>query len=143
MARRAASMLRMERVPVIAGSPLAPGQGETATGQRSMTATLLRLPAILLKAAQKLFITALMLPLLLLGIILIVRRRDKRAPAVLLVVPVYYLCVQSLLHTEYRYVAAIQYFSLIFVAVALYQAGGALRQYMQSLRENKPQLKAD
>lgn len=122
MMRRAASMLRMERVPVISGSPLALDSGETAPGNPSITATLPRLPAIILKAAQKLYITALMLPLFLLGIILLARLRDGWTLAILLVVPVYYLCVQSLLHTEYRYVVAIQYFSLIFVAVALYQA---------------------
>ncbi len=132
--RRAASMLRMERVPVIAGSPLALDSSETATAPSSMTAKLLRLPGIILKAAQKLFITAIMLPLLLLGIIRLARLRDKRALAILLVVPVYYLSMQSLLHTEYRYVLAIQYFFLIFAAVTLYQASGALWRYAERRR---------
>lgn len=129
MTRRAASMLRMERVPVIAGSPLTLDSSETADARPSMTAMLLSLPGVILKTAQKLFITALMLPLFLLGIIRLARLRDKRALAILLVVPVYYLCVQSLLHTEYRYVVAIQYFFLIFVAVTLCQAGRALWKY--------------
>ncbi|MBV9957333.1 MAG: glycosyltransferase family 39 protein [Acidobacteria bacterium] len=104
MARRAASMLRMERVPVIAGSPFQPASGFP------------------LKAVQKLFITALMLPLFLIGVGLLFKERNLSALFILLVVPVYYLCVQSLLHTEYRYLLALQYFLLIFVAVTLDRA---------------------
>ncbi|HKR00855.1 MAG TPA: hypothetical protein VJT09_09280, partial [Pyrinomonadaceae bacterium] len=44
----------------------------------------------------------------------------------LLVVPAYYLAVQSALHTEYRYVLAIHYFLFILVAVALHAAGSYL-----------------
>jgi hypothetical protein len=121
MARRAASMLRMERVPVIAGSPF-----KLDTEHASLTAKLLRVPGVPLKAAQKLYLTALMLPLFLVGVVLLLKEKNKLALAVLLVVPVYYLCVQSLLHTEYRYVIAIQYFLLIFVAVTLDRATKAL-----------------
>lgn len=120
MARRAASMLRMERVPVIAGSPF-------KLDQTSLTAKLLRVPGVPLKAVQKLYLTALMLPLFLVGVVLLLKEKSKLALAVLLVVPVYYLCVQSLLHTEYRYVIAIQYFLLIFVAVTLDRAYTALQ----------------
>jgi 4-amino-4-deoxy-L-arabinose transferase-like glycosyltransferase len=125
MARRAASMLRMERVPVIAGSPL---KLEDAAKQTSLTARLLKVPGVPLKIVQKLFITALMLPLFLVGGVLLVKEKEKRALAVLLVVPVYYLSVQSLLHTEYRYVIAIQYFFLVIVAVTLDRAGAALQR---------------
>jgi hypothetical protein len=128
MLRRAASMLRLERVPVINGSPLTLDSGTTSA--------LVRYPGMLLKSVQKLFITAIMLPLFLVGIFLLARMRDKRALAMLLVVPVYYLSVQSLLHTEYRYVIAIQYFLLSFVAVTLYRAGGALRRYAQRERKD-------
>lgn len=131
MLRRAASMLRLERVPAISGSPLTLGATATAaTGQPSSAARLLRYPGILLKSVQKLFVTAIMLPLFLIGVFLLARRHGKRICVSLLVVPVYYLCVQSLLHTEYRYVIAIQYFLLIFVAYTLYRASIALRQLL-------------
>jgi 4-amino-4-deoxy-L-arabinose transferase-like glycosyltransferase len=116
MVRRAASMLRLERVPVIDGSPLRAGRGAT-TG-------FLRFPGIVLKSVQKLFITAVMLPLAVIGLILFARSgRRKCELAILLTVPVYYLTIQSLLHTEYRYVIAVQYFLLMFVAVGVVRLG--------------------
>lgn len=127
MTRRAASMLRMERVPVISGSPL-----KLDSGEATMTGKLLKLPAVLLKSVQKIFVTAIVLPLFLAGLILLIKAKDKRALAALLVVPVYYLCVQSLLHTEYRYVIALQYFLLIFVAVTIVRAGEVLRRRMKA-----------
>ena len=63
-----------------------------------------------------------MLPLAVLGIVFLVRARHSEALILLLVVPVYYLCVQSFLHTEYRYVLAIHYFLFVFVGVALHWA---------------------
>lgn len=127
MVRRAASMLRLERVPVISGSPLALDSGRASA--------LVRYPGVLLKSVQKLFVTAIMLPLFLIGIFLLGRMQGVRALAILLVVPVYYLSVQSLLHTEYRYVIAIQYFLLAFVAFTLYRASCALWRYAR--RESK------
>jgi len=38
---------------------------------------------------------------------------------ILLVVPVYYFCVQSIVHTEYRYVLAVDYFPFALVGVAI------------------------
>ena len=120
MLRRAASMLRTERVPVISGSVLKHDSDET---------TILRYPGVALKSIQKLFITAILLPLSLLGIFLLARRRDRRALAILLVVPVYFLSVQSMLHTEYRYLVALQYLLLTFIAVTLCKASNALCEY--------------
>jgi hypothetical protein len=92
-----------------------------ALGPASFTWT--RIPRALLRFLQKLFITALMLPLAIIGLILLVRARRRDALTILLVVPAYYLCVQSALHTEYRYVLAIHYFLFILVAAALHRAG--------------------
>jgi len=104
MVRRAASMLRLERAPRISSS---------AGGY------LTRLPRLVMSNLQRLFITAIELPLVLLGIFLLARRRRKRALAILLIVPAYFLCVQSVVHTEYRYVLAIHYFLFILAAVSL------------------------
>lgn len=129
MLRRAASMLRCERVPVISSAPLRDTSSNTSDISPSETdASLIsfswtRYPAALLKTIQKLFITAIILPLTVAGIILLAQSRQGRTVLVLLAVPAYYLCVQSPLHTEYRYVLSISYFLYIFVATALYYAG--------------------
>ncbi len=109
MARRAASMLRLERTPLASTLPVSGGWT--------------RAPRRAVRAAQKLFITAVFLPLQLSGLFVLVRGRRRRALAALLAVPLYYLCVQSALHTEYRYVLALQYFLLVPAALALRQAG--------------------
>ena len=92
-----------------------------ALGPVSFTWT--RIPRAPLRLIQKLFITAVMLPLVIIGLILLIRARKLTTLVLLLVVPAYYLCVQSALHTEYRYVLAIHYLLFILVAVALYRAG--------------------
>jgi hypothetical protein len=77
----------------------------------------LRIPIGLL---QKFFLTAWILPLVIMGIVLLVWARQARTVALLLVVPVYYMLVQSALHTERRYVLIIQYFFLVLVSVSLW-----------------------
>ena len=119
MIRRAASMLRLERVPVIAGSSLALETNASIIGEPTFGSTLLRVPAVILKAAQKLFITAIMLPLALIGLLILFKKQRSQVLVFLTVVPVYFLCIQSLLHTEYRYVLAIQYILVVFAAVAV------------------------
>ena len=114
MARRAASMLRLERVP-LASNAVPVSEGPT------------RPLRLVLRAAQRLFVTAVFLPLYLLGIFLLARTRRTRSLAALTAVPLYYLCVQSALHTEYRYVLAIHYFLLVAAAAALYQLACAAR----------------
>lgn len=76
----------------------------------------LRMP---LRTLQRFFTTALVLPLVVLGVGLLVVQRRWQELAILLVVPAYYLIVQSVLHTERRYVYIIQYFFLILVSMVL------------------------
>jgi 4-amino-4-deoxy-L-arabinose transferase-like glycosyltransferase len=105
MLRRALSMLRLERTPL----RLAPAT--------SSPWSLLQWP---LRNVQKLFITALFLPLTLIGAGILTYRRQFQPLAILLAVPFYYFCAQSALHTEYRYVLVIHYFLFVLAAVALY-----------------------
>jgi hypothetical protein len=84
----------------------------------------LRIPIGLL---QKFLLTAWILPLVIIGIVLLVRARQVRTVALLLVVPVYYMLVQSALHTERRYVLIIQYFFLVLASVALWWVVGLLK----------------
>jgi 4-amino-4-deoxy-L-arabinose transferase-like glycosyltransferase len=103
MLRRAASMLRLERARRVSD----------ATGVGLL---------------QRLFITALFLPLALLGALLLARAHLYRALAVLVVVPAYYLCFQSIVHTEYRYTLAVNFLIFALAAVALTTLTVALRQ---------------
>lgn len=77
---------------------------------------------------RNLFTTSRMLTLVAIGIVLVAIARRKHALLVLLVVPMYYLCVQSVFHTEYRYILAIHYFLFIMAATACYCAGRLIWQ---------------
>ena len=89
-------------------------------GPASFTWT--RFPRAVVRLIQRLFITAVMLPLTLIGAALLLMNKKRRALAILLVIPAYYMIFQSALHTEYRYVLAVQYFLLVFVAAAIHRA---------------------
>jgi Dolichyl-phosphate-mannose-protein mannosyltransferase len=78
-----------------------------------------RYPRLLIHLLQKPFIDIWLAPFILAGIALLVRARQWQALTILLIVPVYYLCVQSALHTEWRYVIAIHYFSFALAGVSL------------------------
>lgn len=69
--------------------------------------------------AQRLFKTAWIVPLTVVGLLIMVRNRNWQTLAILLAVPAYYLVVQSTLHTERRYVYIIHFFFLIFASAAL------------------------
>jgi 4-amino-4-deoxy-L-arabinose transferase-like glycosyltransferase len=103
MLRRAASMLRLERARRVLD--------QTGVG-----------------IVQRLFITAFFLPLALAGAFLLARSRRRRALALLCAVPTYYLCVQSIFHTEYRYTLALTYFLFALAAVTLSTLLALLRQ---------------
>jgi hypothetical protein len=96
MARRAAMMTRLERAPIV-------HLGETK----------------MLRLIHRLFITAVFLPLALLGLGWTIYRRRTATLVILSVVPLYYFTVQSVFHTEYRYVLAVNYFLFAFAAVAI------------------------
>jgi hypothetical protein len=64
-----------------------------------------------------------LLPLIAAGVLLLAPAKRKRELMLLLAVPVYYLCVQSAFHTEYRYIIAVHYFLFVLAAVTLYLAG--------------------
>jgi hypothetical protein len=84
----------------------------------------LRLPIRLVQLAFK---TSIMTPLVLIGLGLLVLRRQWKTVSILLAVPAYYLLVQSVLHTERRYVYVIHFFFLILASVTLVWLYGGLR----------------
>lgn len=78
---------------------------------------------VVIHLGQRFFVTAWILPLALLGAILLKGGGYGRFLAILVAIPLYYLTAQSLLHTEYRYVMAVQPPLFVLVAVTLYWLG--------------------
>ena len=103
MIRRAASMLRMERVPLVFGEASRP----------------VAYPLVL-RLVQRIFVTAIILPLSLAGVAVLVYARRWFVLASLLVIPLYYFIFQSALHTEYRYVLALYPSLFALAAIAIY-----------------------
>jgi Dolichyl-phosphate-mannose-protein mannosyltransferase len=114
MIRRAGSMWRLERAPLMSASNASAGWTRPA--------------ALVVGGLQRLFITAVILPLVVSGLILLALGGQGRVGAILLAIPLYYSCVQSVLHTEYRYVLALHYFLFVIAAVAIYRIGCWMRQ---------------
>lgn len=79
----------------------------------------MRYPRFLIHLLQRFYVTAAILPFLILGIVSLFWTQDFRALLLLIIVPAYYVVFQSALHTERRYVIAIHYFLLIIVATGL------------------------
>lgn len=107
MTRRASMMLRLERAP--------------------------RDSQIVVRTIQRLFITAVFLPLAIFGLLIVICRKQRRALVILSIVPLYYFTVQSIVHTEYRYVLAVVYFLFAFAAVGIAWIGSSLHRKMNSL----------
>ena len=81
----------------------------------------------LVRGAQRnLFTTWRMLPLVMIGVALLAITGNKRGLLGLLMVPLYYVGVHSVFHTEYRYILAIHYLLLVVAATTLYCAGELL-----------------
>jgi 4-amino-4-deoxy-L-arabinose transferase-like glycosyltransferase len=133
MIQRSASMLRWERVPANSGSPLVLETQPLTLPTRTVGVMLLRFPAMILKSVQKFFITAIMLPLVLFGLLVLLKRRQLMVIGLVCIVPAYFICIQSLLHTEYRYVLAMNYFLVILVAVSADSIVNAPKQRLRKI----------
>lgn len=96
-------------------------------GPTSFTWT--KIPRTIIGFIQKLFVTAVMLPLVLSGLLLLIFARRRQEILLLLLVPAYFLLFQSLLHTEYRYVLTIHYFLFVIVAVSLCYLYSLIRKF--------------
>jgi hypothetical protein len=71
------------------------------------------------RSIQRKFTTSVVLTLISLGLVLLLLARMHRALLIILVVPLYYLALQSPLHTEYRYILAIHYFLFILAGASV------------------------
>jgi hypothetical protein len=86
----------------------------------------MRYPRFVVHGIQKLFLTAVMLPLAIVGFLILIFKKQSRALVILSVVPVYFFTVQSIVHTEYRYVLAVDYFLFAFAGVTVVWIAGAV-----------------
>ena len=93
-----------------------------------------RYPRLLVHGLQKIFLTAVILPLAIIGLGLLIIRKHSRALIILTVVPIYFFCVQSIVHTEYRYVLAVDYFLFALAAVALGWVGNLVIAKVAQIR---------
>jgi hypothetical protein len=90
-----------------------------------------RYPRMVLRGVQRnLFKTTAMLPLVVAGVLLLALSGRGSALAALLVVPAYYICTQSVLSTEYRYILAIHYFLFVMAGVTFYCLAVSIRRLL-------------
>jgi hypothetical protein len=92
-----------------------------------------RFPRVVIHVVQRIFLTAVILPLAIIGLLVLVFHKQSRALVILSIVPVYFFTVQSFVHTEYRYVLAVDYFLFELVGVALSMIGGVLGRKVQGI----------
>lgn len=78
---------------------------------------------------QRLYITAVALSLAILGLIVLMIKKQWQAILILITVPLYYMCFQSILHTEYRYVIALHYFLFVMSAFFLTEAAAFIKRF--------------
>jgi len=93
------------------------------------------------RSVQRKFTTSIMLPLISFGLVLLLLGSKRRTYFIILVVPIYYLVLQSPLHTEYRYILGMHYFLLILAGVSLGFLPLALLQTSRWVRSISPQLR--
>jgi hypothetical protein len=97
-----------------------------------------RYPRFVIHAIQKIFITAVMLPLAIIGLLIVIFRKQSAALVILSVVPIYFFAVQSIVHTEYRYALAVNYFLFAFAAIAIPSLITMLMGKLRSFRGAHP-----
>jgi hypothetical protein len=107
------------------GAQPAVGLGEVELVEIGKTPFLWTRPLrVVIRLLQKgIFRTAFMIPLILTGILSLWLAGRRRESMFLLAVPLYYLCVQSVFHTEYRYILPIHYFLIALAATTMYLGG--------------------
>ncbi|HEU5236628.1 MAG TPA: hypothetical protein VFU37_05770, partial [Pyrinomonadaceae bacterium] len=89
-----------------------------------------RYPRFVIRAVQRLFVTAVMLPLAIIGLLILIFQKQSKALVVLSVVPVYFFLVQSIVHTEYRYVLAVDHSMFVLVAVTVAGVASFIRNHL-------------
>ena len=78
---------------------------------------------------RRIFTTAHMIPLIILGLALLIVTGKSRLLPLLLVVPAYYLITHSAFSIEYRYIVVMHYFLVVIAAVPIYLLWCAFRSF--------------
>jgi hypothetical protein len=86
---------------------------------------------LIVQTIQRLITTPVILPLAIIGLIILIRRRKWQALLILLLIPFYLFSFQSALHTEWRYVLIIHHFLLVLAAVTIAAFAGILSGYFR------------
>jgi hypothetical protein len=94
-----------------------------------------------IRSIQRKFTTGVILTLISLGFVLLLFARNRNGRLILLVVPLYYLILQSPLHTEYRYILAMHYFLFVFAGASVGVVPVALLMTSRWARKMSPQLR--
>jgi hypothetical protein len=96
-----------------------------------------RFPRSIIRGIQKnVYKTDLMRLLIIVGILLLAFIKQYRTLLILLAVPIYYLCIQGILHTEYRYILVIHYFLFMMVAGSIYCIGAIFIQLFRRAKNH-------
>ncbi len=137
MVQRAAAMLRLERARLVSSKPALTQSPMSESSQPSTAGSPPEFwssyyPRLLIHGIQKMIITAVILPFVIFGLLILLVRKQKEALIFLSVVPVYYFLVQSIFHTEYRYVLAINYFLFALAAVGIVWLTGLVISWIRS-----------
>jgi len=94
-----------------------------------------------IRSIQRKFTTGVILTLISLGFVLLLFARNRTGRLILLVVPLYYLILQSPLHTEYRYILAMHYFLFVFAGASVGFVPVALLMTSRWARKMSAQLR--
>lgn len=94
-------------------------------------------PRAVLRDLQQVSMCAGSLSVIVLGLILLISAGLRRESALVLAIPVYYLCTHSVLHLEQRYVLPMYYMLMIAAAIPFYWVGKAAKHLTLTSRTNR------
>jgi hypothetical protein len=76
------------------------------------------------------------LSVIVLGLIMLMSAGLRRETALVLAIPIYYLCTHSVLHVEHRYVLPMYYMLMIAAAIPFYWVFKAAKNLTSTSRTN-------
>src|SRR5262249_41229401 len=94
-------------------------------------------PRAVLRDLQEVSISARSLSVIILGLFLLISAGLRRESALLLAIPVYYLCTHSVLHLEQRYILPMYYMLMILAAIPFYWVVKAAGHLTSAGRTNR------
>jgi hypothetical protein len=93
-------------------------------------------PRAVLRGLQQVSMCAASLSVIVLGLIMLMSAGLRRETALVLAIPIYYLCTHSVLHVEHRYVLPMYYMLMIAAAIPFYWVFKAAKNLTSTSRTN-------